>query len=285
MVISGSTRILGILGHPVKHSVSPAMHNAAFEALCLDLVYLPLPTPPDKLAVVLDTLEAVNALGCNVTVPYKQKVIPLLDEITPLAKRIGAVNTILFKNGKKIGYNTDGRGFSVSLSEELGFSCPGKKAVILGAGGAARSVADRFLELEAEKLVIANRTESKARALADHLKLGFNREIISVNIGDPELKELISEADIVVNTTSLGLEAGDPSPIPGEWLNSKQIAADLIYNPVRTTFLKTAAGFGLKTVNGLGMLVFQGALAFEIWTGKKPSIEVMKTAVADALGL
>lgn len=283
MNVSGTTRLLGLIGNPIKHTISPAMHNASFAALNLDMIYLPFPTPSDSLRAVFEALKALNVLGVNVTLPYKREVMAYLDEVTPLAERIGAVNTIRFKNGKGIGYNTDGWGFTTSLEKELDFTFAGKRVVIIGAGGAARSVADRCLELKTDSLVIANRTESKGEALAVDLASHFEAVIKSLALADPKLAEEIDAADLVINTTSLGLEVGDPSPIPQEWLNENQIAADLIYNPVVPSFLQAAKSRGLHTINGLGMLIYQGYLAFEIWTGVTPPLEVMRAAVEKSL--
>ena len=261
------------------------MHNAAFEALGLDLVYLPLATPPQQLGLVLEGLMSLGALGVNVTIPYKHDVIPNLDEIDPLAQRIGAVNTILFKNGRKIGYNTDGAGFVASLEQEEGFYFSGKRVAILGAGGAAYGVADQCLDHGAASMVIANRTLSKAQALADHLQQHFDQQVAALELNTAPLAEAVALADIVINTTSLGLATADASPVNSEWLSQNQLVADLIYNPVQTNLLRDAAQRGLRTVNGLGMLIYQGVLAFKIWTGLDPQVEVMRAAVEEALNI
>jgi shikimate dehydrogenase len=267
--IRGTTKITGIFGCPVGHSLSPCMQNAAFQALALDYCYVPFEVPPEMLEKAVSGIRAMKIRGINITIPHKEKVIPFLDEVREDASLIGAVNTIVNEDGRLIGHNTDGKGF-IEATRERGISVGGKKILIIGAGGAARAVGAALLH-EGGRLFIHSRTLEKARRLAEDL----DRAEASVEVR-PQLGDL-SEFDMVINSTPLGLKDDDPLPFAVSLLGPGQIVFDLIYR--QTPLLKESAEMGCETLDGLGMLLWQGALAFELWTGQKAPVEAMRRAL------
>lgn len=300
-LISGRTMVCGLFGFPVEHSFSPAMHNAAFGHLGLDFVYVPFPVPPGELERAVSAIHALNLVGVNVTVPHKEKVSAYLDELTPGAKLTGAVNTIVNQGGRLVGYNTDGAGFIRFLADEARFEPAGKRVLILGAGGAARAVAVHLALAGVSQLVVANRTLQKATVLADLLNDQTPARATAVSwaanafqpgrsqdedgpVADSRTAseaELAAWADLIVQTTPLGMHPREDTcpDFPFGCLHSGQVVLDLVYNPPRTLFLERAARAGARVYNGLGMLLYQGALAFELWTGKKAPVEVMRRAL------
>lgn len=283
--ISGGTKVCGIFGHPVEHSFSPAMHNAAFKALGLDYTYVPFPVAPGNLQAAVASVKALGLTGVNVTIPHKEAVLPMLDEISGEAGLIGAVNTIVHRSGSLYGDNTDGRGFLRALREKAGFAPAGKTALILGAGGAARAVAVQLALAGASRLLLANRSEKRAGELADFVlkKTGVNAVVLPWPKGEYDVLpgEALLEAELVVQTTSLGMHPNDSvsPPLPFDRFRPGQVACDLVYNPVETLFLRRAGQTGATTVDGLGMLLYQGALAFELWTGVAAPVDVMREAL------
>lgn len=279
--ITSSTQITGIIGYPIGHTLSPLMHNKAFSLLGLDYLYVVFPVTPNDLAQAVLALPALKIRGINVTIPYKQDVLAYLDHITPKAKRIGAVNTILVENGKMIGYNTDGEGFIKSLTEAA-FNPIDKKILLLGSGGACRAVALSLAWSGVNKISVAARNVFKGEEMLKDAKLDREVETQCFSILDIPSKTL-EEADLIVNTTPLGMVPyEDQMPnISLEVLHSDQYICDLIYNPLETIFLKQAKLRGCKTLNGVGMLVHQGAEAFTIWTSKAAPIEEMRQVVLD----
>jgi shikimate dehydrogenase len=266
MHITGSTRLTGLFGYPVSHTISPQMHNAGFRHLGLDVIYLPFSVHPKNLGDAIKSLSALGFIGINVTIPHKQTVMKYLDVITPSAKMIGAVNTILVKGKKLIGYNTDGIGFVRSLK---GYGLRGKTMFLLGAGGAGRAVAIQSTLSGLKRIFIADKLIARAKDLARKC-----RGIVASNV-----KEALEESDIIVNATPVGLHPDDPISIPAEWIPKGRLVYDLIYNPKKTKLLKEVKG--CRTVNGLGMLLYQGASSFEIWTGKRAPVNVMRKMVKD----
>ena len=254
------------------------MHNAAFRYLGLDLLYLPFSVSPNDLKTAIKCLSALNFIGINVTVPHKQTVIPYLDDVTKEARIIGAVNTILVnpRGNKLIGYNTDGIGFVRSLGK---YSLKGKTMFLLGAGGAGRAVAVQSAECGLSRIFIADKLKNRAKNLSKKINMC---EAITVPVG-PEMKDVLPEADIIVNATPIGLNAKDPISIPARWIPKRKLVYDLIYNPSKTKLLKTAKSKECKIINGLDMLLCQGASAFQIWTGKKAPLEVMCRAIRKKL--
>lgn len=286
--ITGSSIILGVFGHPVEHSLSPAMHNAAIAALGLHYVYIPFSVPPEDIGPAIRSLVPLGIRGVNLTIPHKESVLPFLDAVAPEAKAVGAVNTVLNEGGRLSGYNTDGEGFLRPLIER-GFSARGKQAVVLGAGGAARSVVYRLLR-EGAKVVIVNRTPDRAERLAAEMREAagspHSSEVSCIELGDGiGCGRAIERAEILVNTTSAGMSpnAGEMPPIPPTALHPALFVVDLIYNPSETLLLRTAAAAGARTLNGVPMLVHQGAAAFEIWTGRRPPTGVMERVVTQKL--
>jgi shikimate dehydrogenase len=267
--ISGRTKITGIFGYPVEHTLSPAMHNAAFKALGLDYCYVPFPVHPDYLKDAVKAIRALNLCGVNVTVPHKEKVMALLDEINEEASFIGAVNTIVNSEGRLIGYNTDGKGFMQSLIES-GISVEGKDILIIGAGGASRAIS-YYLSQKTKTLYLYNRNKNRAEKLIHDLKKIRNNVTLIENISS------IERFHIIINATPLGLKKEDPLPFDTSLLRAEQTVCDLIYK--KTRLLEEASKKGCATLDGLGMLLWQGLFAFELWTGKKPQVEVMRNAL------
>lgn len=274
--ITGSTKVVAILGFPVDHSLSPAMHNLEFERLGLDYVYVPASTRPENLEVSLMGLVAAGVVGMNVTIPHKQAVIPLLDSISDDAKLVGAVNTIKVVDGRLLGYNTDIDGWVRDIQEDILLE---RNAVcILGAGGAARAVAVGALASGASRLFICGRNPDTVSALASDLQSRIpDADISWRHLDDPECRAEVAACDIVVNTTPVGMETTLGMPIPPEWLSENQYYYDTIYNPAETELMRMARQKGCAVRNGLGMLAYQGAVAFEIWTGEEPDVDRMKS--------
>ena len=270
---------VGLIGWPVEHSVSPAIHNAAFEALGLPWRYALIPTAPDRLEQELANLRSGGFRGANVTVPHKQSVIPYLDEISEAARAIGAVNTIVAEDGRLKGYNTDADGFWRAL-REVGYEPAGKSALVLGAGGAARAVV-YALARGGCRVAIWNRRAERASSLALDMRRANVTLSVVARLSDLEL----AAVDLLVNTTPVGMwPHADASPwpealpMPEHWL-----VFDLVYNPVETRLLAQAKAAGARAIGGLAMLVHQGALAFELWTGQSPPTDVMLAAAAESL--
>lgn len=287
MKINGNTKIAGIFGDPIGHTLSPAMHNAAFNALGLNAVYVPFHVKsdlPGGLKAAVESIRALGLLGVNVTIPHKEKVLKYLDEIEPHAMDLGAVNTIVNKDGKLIGYNTDGAGYLLSLRDETGFRAARKRVVVIGAGGAARSIVYSMLAAKPVSVVIANRTLRRAEALAGSFARKFgSTDIIAAPLDKESLFEHCVKADLIVNTTSTGMMGQGELDLPLGALPDRAIISDIVYRPLRTGLIKSAEKRGLKTHGGLGMLVRQGAIGFELWTGKKAPVKVMEAAALKAL--
>jgi shikimate dehydrogenase len=280
-MIQGNTRYVAIIGHPVGHTLSPRMHQSAFDHLKLDYCYLVFDIPPRNLKKGVEALKHLGFRGFNVTIPHKETIIPLLDRISPEAKVIGAVNTVLIEDGKLKGFNTDGAGLTESMKREWGFSARNKQMMILGAGGAAKAAATQFSLEGAKTIGIANRTRSKGMALKKRLKKYFpDVEVVVLSFAGPDLRKFLQRTDLLINTTSVGLRADDPCLLPPDFFHRDLKVSDLIYNPPVTPFLKAARRRGCLILNGRGMLLYQGALAFKIWTGKLPPVEVMAKAIS-----
>ncbi len=277
-MITGSTRLVGVIGWPVSHSRSPAMHNAAFAALGLDWVYLPLPVPPERVPEAVEGLRALGFAGANVTVPHKQAVMPLMDELTATARAVSAVNTIVVgPDGRLTGDTTDGYGFLEDL--EAHDVRQSTDALVIGSGGAARSVVYALAEA-GSRVTVCARDVGKASALCEDMArvLPGAASRVSAAHFPVDLPRLAPNAALVVNATSLGLHEDEPLP----WdkaarFRPDQVAYDLIYNR-ETEFVRLAASQGARAISGLGMLVHQGARAFEMWTGRTAPVDVMRAA-------
>lgn len=268
-----------LLGHPLGHSVSPAMQNAAFRTLGIDWEYEKLETPRERLDEVISILRADNCVGANVTIPYKQAVMHWLDDLSDTARRVNAVNTIVKRNGELIGHNTDAHAFISSVKENH-IHPRNARGAILGAGGAACSAAFAIAEEGAHQIVIVNRSGARAADLADHLHQNFPKLEIAIN-----WVEAMENVHILVNATPVGMYPNiDDSPMPrGASFSEHTIVVDLVYNPVETKFLSDAKRAGARTIGGLGMLVHQGAAAFRLWTGHDAPIKVMWQAAHEGI--
>ncbi len=274
----------GIIGYPVHHSLSPVIHNTAFHLLGVEAVYKILPVAPEELAVFFRALKEKDnpVFGLNVTVPYKEKVIPYLDSLAPLAQRVGAVNTVVVtKDRRLIGYNTDAPGFLAHLAELKVDVCD-KRVAILGAGGSARALLTALCLIpeRPEVIRVFNRTPDRLRQLLADIGDRVDTSIVHPAETIDDLN--VELADILINTTSIGLKRRDPCLVPQEVLHAHLFVYDLIYNPSETSLLKAARSKGAKTANGLGMLFFQGVLAFQHWAGM-PLPEDVKQRVRQRL--
>lgn len=267
MSIDGSTRLSGVIGWPVKQALSPAVHNAAYAAMGLNWVYLPLPVADQRqLMVVVEALRTLPCVGFNVTMPHKQAMLELCDEAAMFAQLAGSVNTVHSVDGHLVGYNTDGRGMLEALRLEADWSPEGTRVVVLGAGGAAGAAVVACAVGRAAHVTVVNRDIARAEALAARAEPSLrSTEVLAVAVG-PESREAVEAADLIVNATPLGMASGDPSPVPGEWLRAGQVVFDMVYQRPSTALLDAARQAGATALGGLGMLVSQGALAVDIWT-------------------
>lgn len=282
MQVKATTKIYGIFGHPVGHSLSPLMHNSAFAALGLDCVYTAFDVRPDDIGKAADAIRALGISGVNVTIPHKQAIMPYLDGISPDARHTGAVNTIKNENGMLTGYNTDVGGFMHDAREGLGVSPEGAGVLLLGAGGAARAVISAFGMNGAKRIAIANRTYDKAEKLVEEFARLFpGTAIYPVDFGDDSaMTKELGLTDVLVNSTSGGMEGSPDLEINIEALREGAAVYDLVYKPRETKLVKEAKALGHDAVGGLGMLLYQGALSFEIWTGETAPVDVMRKAIS-----
>lgn len=283
MSIRGTTRLIGLLGDPVGHSLSPAMHNAALRHIGFDAVYVALPVKPQDLGAAVAGLRAFGFLGANVTLPHKAAVIPFLDEISPLARALGAVNTIVRRPDDTLyGDTTDAAGFIAAFEDE-GHSFDGKTIALLGNGGSARTIALGLpMQRNIKRITIVARNPAKAEALASEVRdSGTAVAIAALSVED--YAKVRGDHDIVVNTTPVGMHpAVEETPLPQDLLEARQIVYDIVYNPRETRLLREARAQGCKTVGGLGMLIHQGRLAFGMWTGRDVPPEVFRAGIRNA---
>lgn len=282
--IDGHTHIYGLFGYPIKHTSSPAMHNAGFQKLGINAVYLPFEIKADDLERAINSLTALGIKGVNLTIPHKEACLNFIDNLSPEAELIGAVNTIVVKDGELIGHNTDGLGFITSLEEDLGLSPSRLSVFILGAGGAAKAVAMELARQGAVRILITDLEGERARRLAVHIR-NYITECDSedVSLKKDILKEKISEVKLLVNATPVGMKPDDSLPVPEEVLRPDLAVYDLVYNLKTTRLVEAARKKGAKAVTGIGMLLYQGVKAFELWTGQKAPVEVMKKALLSSI--
>jgi shikimate dehydrogenase len=273
--IGGATHVAAVLGFPVAHSLSPVIHNAAFAALEMDWTYVALPVEPGTVPVAVAGLRALGFAGANVTMPHKEAVADAMDELTDDAQRLRAVNTIELRGGALVGHNTDAPGFARFLERDVGFDPAGRTALLFGAGGAARACALALAQAGLTRIVVALREPARARPLADALD-GYAVVVEAVEFDDAARVE----ADLVVNGTPLGAH-GETIPLPA--VGPDSVVVDLLYRPASTPLQQAARAIGAKAFGGLGLLLHQAALSFELWTGRPAPLEVMSAAAVAAL--
>lgn len=282
MHISGHTRIVGVLGHPVEHTASPPMHNAAFAAMRLDWCYVALDVPPDDLGTAIRGLASAGLVGLNLTVPHKMLTLRYVDSLDATARILNSANTLKFsrRNGKPYieGFSTDGYGLLMALKEDLSFQPRGKTIAVIGCGGVGRATAIQLALAGARRLVLLNRTPSKARSVARRIQ-----QLVRDGVCRKDLECGFTPVpcDLAIQATSLGLKAGDPLPASKTVLQRLQppLLLDMIYRPVKTPIMRVLRKCGCRTVNGLGMLLHQGVRSLEIWSGRKAPVEVMRRAL------
>jgi shikimate dehydrogenase len=274
------TKRLGIIGFPIGHSISPIFQQAGLDHLGIEATYEKWEVTPDEVGDFVNGLRAPGTLGINITVPHKQAVIPFVDEVDEWATTAGAVNTIVNHDGRLTGHNTDGPGFLRALLVETGYDPKGTRALILGAGGAARGILLALVRGGVESLVIANRTLERAETLAQlSSDNGVNGE--GIPLSGEALTEAAASADLIVNCTTMGMSHGPDehgSPLSAAQIPASCIVNDVVYNPLVTPILKQAAEAGATTLGGLHMLVYQGVLSFQMWTGRDAPVDVMLAA-------
>ena len=274
------TQRLGIIGYPIGHSISPIFQQAALDHLGIDATYEKWEVTPEGVGDFVNGLRAPDSLGINITVPHKQAVIPFLDEVDEWATAAGAVNTIVNRDGHLSGHNTDGPGFLRALLVETGYDPKGTRALVLGAGGAARGILLALARGGVDSMVIANRTLERAETLA---KLASDNGVKSeaISLSGDALTEAVLGADLIVNCTTMGMSHGPDehgSPISAAQIPATAIVNDVVYTPLLTPLLKEAAAVGATALGGLHMLVYQGVLSFQMWTGQDAPVDVMLAA-------
>lgn len=277
--IDTHTTMYGVFGDPVKHSKSPIMLNRAFRETGVNACYAAFHVTPEQLKEATQGIRALGYGGVNVTIPHKVEIMQYMDVLDESAQAIGAVNTVVHRDGRLIGYNTDGIGYVRSLKEETGLSLAGMRVAVIGAGGAARGIVYALLKEWTEKVTIVNRTEASATALAEAMKMYGTVE----GMGLADFENIKEEIGIVINTTSVGMHPKvEESPLSAPQLHKGMMVSDIIYNPMKTRLLKEAESIGCRIHGGLGMFIYQGAFAFEYWTGKSAPVEAMRDTVMNS---
>lgn len=272
---------LAVLGQPVSHSASPQLHQPALDALGIIATYIRLEIEPGKLREAFAMMAELGFIGCNVTVPHKFEAMDSCTEVSAQARLLGAVNTVRFMDGAIIGYNTDGPGFREAISDSFGLVLGKSKTVILGAGGGAgQAIATQCVLEKPENLTLVNRDLSKAESLAERLRLvSPSTEIRTLGFTNPSLRDECQVADLIIQTTSLGLKPTDSQVIPDDYLSANSRVYDTIYQPPETPFLAAAKRAGCETDNGLSLLIHQGAIAFQHWFPGTEPLSYMKKAM------
>jgi shikimate dehydrogenase len=280
--LTGKTRVCGVIGDPIEHSLSPTMQNAAFNALKLDVAFLAFKVKPAELENAVNGMRALNIRGLNVTMPHKSTVMNFLDRIDLSAQIVNSVNTILNKESKLFGFNTDGVGALKALREN-GVEPKGRKVLLLGAGGAARAIAYTMAK-ESDELAVLNRTVKPAQELVKLLEKTANKKIVAGALSPKEIQQNLQDSDILINATSIGMKPKvDESLVAPKLLRPDLAVMDIVYNPIETKLAKDSKAAGAKVVSGVEMLIYQGAASFEIWTGKSAPVEVMRQAALNHL--
>lgn len=281
MQVRATTKVYGIFGHPVRHSLSPIMHNAAFRKLNLDCVYVAFDIHPNNLESATRAIKSMGISGVNVTIPHKERIISFLDVTAPEVALTGAVNTVKNEDGKLRGYNTDVQGFLMAIKEDLGVTPNGLRIFLLGAGGAARAVLTGLCMTGASKIYLINRTLHKAIALASEFKKSYKDiSIESYALEDTgSVERSLRAADLLINATSTGMEGVASIELQLGLLPKQSLVYDLVYKPRQTALLKKAKELGLKSAGGISMLLYQGAKSLEIWTGEIAPVVEMRKAI------
>ncbi len=276
-LITGKTRVCALFGDPVEHAMSPVMHNAAFQKLGLDYAYVAFRVSKEDLSKAVTGVRAMNLRGFNITIPHKMAVVPFLDKLDETARKLGAVNTVVNDGGVLTGYNTDATGFLQSLLEK-GIEPKGKRIAILGAGGSARAIAFILADRGAY-LTILNRHVERAQELAKDV----SPQVKALALNDGNLLSVLKDTEVLINCTSVGMQKENETPVPARLLHRNLAVADIVYNPIETRLLREAKAAGARTVDGVEMLVWQGAQGFEKWTGQKPPVDLMRREAIKAL--
>jgi len=280
MSISGSTILVGVIGSPVKHSLSPVILNAAFKEAKMDWVYTAFETPEEELTDAIKGVRALGIAGLSVTMPHKVKVCALLDEISDSAQTLEAVNCIVNEGGKLKGHNTDGDGFIDAVKHDAGLDVADKKVLIIGSGGSARSIIHSLGKAGAREIAVINRTKKKA---LDALELAGS---VGRLLAEDKISEAAEEADLVINATPIGMADTEETtnfPIEPNLLSKGQLAVDLIYHPISTPWMEALKNRKVETYGGLSMLIFQAAKSFKLWTGEEAPVEAMRKAALDKI--
>ncbi|PKQ28658.1 MAG: shikimate dehydrogenase [Candidatus Anoxymicrobium japonicum] len=282
MRINGSTRLVGIIGNPLEHSLSPAIHNAAFDYLGLNWCYVPMLVEEGNLALAIHGMKAISFAGANVTMPFKIMVLGLLDEVAVFAESVGAVNTILADKGKFMGYNTDGRGFYTALARDLEYDVKGRKILVLGAGGASRSVTVSLALAGCSSIAIVDQLPDRSRQLVEIIRSSTPDVDVTWLSPDDNHDIVVAESDVIINATPRTISS-ESLRVPPSLLNKNKLVCDLNYSLSQPPLLQEAASRGARVMDGKGMLLYQAAASFEIWTGLEAPVEVMRVALLRAL--
>lgn len=283
------TQYVGLIGYPLGHSISPPMQQAAFDHLGIDARYELWETEQGKLSQAVEGIRDSSKLGANVTIPYKEAVIPLLDELDEVARKIGAVNTIVKRDNKLVGFNTDAGGFIKALQDEASFKPAGKRVVVMGAGGVARAVSFALVGAGAKSLSVTDIVAERVNRLIDDLKRSSNSGKIQIKVLSNNSGEFVSavwDCNLLVNCTPIGMKHSDSehkSPLEAALIPKSALVFDVVYNPLETRLLADAKKRGARVLGGLSMLVYQGALAFEHWTGRKPPVDIMMAKAKECI--
>ncbi len=282
MTPSGKTKVYGVIGDPIEHTLSPALQNAAFEAMGMDAVFVAFQVPAAQVEAALRGMRALDIVGFNVTMPHKNAVIPFLEEVDEAARFLESVNTIFNDHGRLRGFSTDGAGAHRAL-EDNGTDLNGKKLVLLGGGGAARAIA-YTLAREVGELTLLNRSSQKTAALAEAINKKFGLKVTAGDLSAQAIEASLKDADILINATSVGMHPNpDQTLVNKKWLKPSLTVMDIVYNPEETKLAKDAKAAGAHVISGVEMLIYQGAASFEIWTGKAAPVAVMRQAAVNQL--
>jgi len=277
MDISGKTKICGVIGNPIQHTLSPTIQNAAFNHLNLDFIFTAFKVKATELEMAIQGMRSLNIYGLNVTMPHKNSIIKYLDEKDPLVRSLNSANTIVNKKGRLFGFSTDGIG-AIKALQENGVDLSSSKVLLLGAGGAGRAIAFSIID-KVEDLVVLNRDPAKIKNLEFDLKLKFNKNIHYGLLSENSLKKNLRSSDVLINATNIGMKPNSNlSLINPKLLTSDLTVMDIVYNPLETKLLADAKKVGAKTIDGVEMLIYQGAASFELWTDRKAPIEIMRLA-------